>query len=94
MIEFTTWDILRNLLLATRWTILLSLVSFVGGGAVGLILLFLRIGKRNGAARVAVEILHRALPGHAAADAALPGLLRPRRSSASTCRPGWPPALR
>src|SRR4029434_647973 len=29
MIEFTVWDILRNLLLATRWTILLSLVSFI-----------------------------------------------------------------
>jgi polar amino acid transport system permease protein len=47
MIEFSTWDILRNLLLATRWTILLSLVSFVGGGAVGLLLLFLRISKRK-----------------------------------------------
>ena len=47
MIEFSTWDILRNLLLATRWTILLSLVSFAGGGAVGLCLLFLRISKRK-----------------------------------------------
>ncbi|ANM20927.1 amino acid ABC transporter permease domain-containing protein (plasmid) [Rhizobium sp. N541] len=47
MIEFTFWDILRNLLLATRWTILLSLVSFAGGGAVGLGLLFLRISKRK-----------------------------------------------
>jgi polar amino acid transport system permease protein len=47
MIEFTLWDILRNLLLATRWTILLSLVSFIGGGAVGLGLLFLRISKRK-----------------------------------------------
>ncbi|MDH6268134.1 polar amino acid transport system permease protein [Rhizobium sp. SG_E_25_P2] len=45
MIEFTTWDILRNLLLATRWTILLSIVSFVGGGLVGGILLFMRIGR-------------------------------------------------
>ncbi len=47
MIEFTLWDILRNLLLATRWTVLLSLVSFIGGGAVGLGLLFLRISKRK-----------------------------------------------
>jgi polar amino acid transport system permease protein len=47
MIEFTTWDIIRNLLLATRWTVLLSLVSFVGGGTVGLLLLFLRISKRK-----------------------------------------------
>jgi polar amino acid transport system permease protein len=45
VIEFTTWDILRNLLLATRWTIVLSIVSFVGGGLVGVILLFMRIGK-------------------------------------------------
>ena len=45
MTEFTLWDILRNLLLATRWTIVLSLVSFVGGGLVGLLLLFMRIGR-------------------------------------------------
>ena len=36
MIEFTFWDIVRNLLLAARWTVLLSLVAFVGGGVVGL----------------------------------------------------------
>lgn len=45
MTEFTTWDILRNLLLATRWTLVLSLVSFVGGGLLGGLLLFLRIGR-------------------------------------------------
>ncbi len=45
MIEFTTWDIVRNLLLAARWTILLSLVAFAGGIAVGLAVLFLRISK-------------------------------------------------
>jgi polar amino acid transport system permease protein len=33
MIEFTLWDILRNLLLATRWTILLSLVSFIAASS-------------------------------------------------------------
>jgi polar amino acid transport system permease protein len=54
MIQFTTWDILRGLLLATRWTILLSLVSFAGGAIVGAILLFLRIGKRK-AGRIAVR---------------------------------------
>ena len=37
MIEFTFWDIVRNLLLAARWTVLLSLVAFVGGGIVGLV---------------------------------------------------------
>ncbi|KQQ46756.1 MULTISPECIES: amino acid ABC transporter permease [Rhizobium/Agrobacterium group] len=47
MIEFSTWDILRNLLLATRWTVLLSLVSFIGGAAVGLLLLFMRISKKK-----------------------------------------------
>ena len=36
MIEFTLWDIVRNLLLATRWTVLLSLAAFVGGASVGL----------------------------------------------------------
>ena len=51
MVEFTLWDILRNLLLATRWTIALSLVSFLGGGIVGALLLFLRIGGGT-AARV------------------------------------------
>ncbi len=54
MIQFTTWDILRGLLLAARWTILLSLVSFAGGAIVGAILLFLRIGKAT-AGRVAVR---------------------------------------
>ncbi|WP_028745899.1 amino acid ABC transporter permease [Rhizobium mesoamericanum] len=54
MIQFTTWDILRGLLLAARWTILLSLVSFAGGTIVGAILLFLRIGKAK-AGRVTVR---------------------------------------
>lgn len=47
MIQFTLWDILRNLLLATRWTLVLSVVSFIGGGIVGLALLFLRISARK-----------------------------------------------
>lgn len=42
MVDFTLWDILRNLLLAARWTIVLSLIAFVGGGVLGLILLVLR----------------------------------------------------
>ena len=45
MMTFTTWDILRNLLLAARWTILLSMVSFIGGGIVGGAVLFLRMAK-------------------------------------------------
>lgn len=43
--EFSTWDIARNLLLAARWTVLLSLVSFAGGGVAGLIVLLARIAR-------------------------------------------------
>ncbi len=45
MSPFTTWDILRNLLFAAEWTILLSLVAFVGGGVLGLLVLFARTGR-------------------------------------------------
>lgn len=54
MNDFTTWDIVRNLLLAARWTIVLSLVSFIGGGIVAGILLFLRIGSSR-AGRIFVQ---------------------------------------
>ena len=53
MTEFTTWDILRNLLLAARWTIVLSLVSFVGGGIVGGLILFARTARSTWLRRVA-----------------------------------------
>lgn len=43
MVDFTLWDILRNLLLAARWTIGLSLIAFVGGGLVGMALLCTRL---------------------------------------------------
>jgi len=49
MVDFTLWDIVRNLLLAVRWTVLLSLIAFVGGGIVGLALLVARIAKLPGA---------------------------------------------
>jgi polar amino acid transport system permease protein len=42
VVEFSLWDILRNLLLAARWTVLLSIIAFIGGGLVGLALLVLR----------------------------------------------------
>ena len=45
MNDFSFWVILSNLLLATRWTILLSLVAFACGGVVGLALLFARVSK-------------------------------------------------
>jgi len=43
MYEFTLWDIARNLLLAMRWTIGLSLIAFIGGGLVGALLVVLRL---------------------------------------------------
>lgn len=51
MIEFSLWDILRNLLLALRWTVGLSLIAFAGGGVVGLLLLVARIARVPGAGR-------------------------------------------
>ena len=48
MVEFTVWDIFRNLLLAARWTISLSLIAFVGGGLVALLLLVARLSKAKG----------------------------------------------
>jgi polar amino acid transport system permease protein len=45
VVEFSLWDIVRNLLLAGRWTVGLSLIAFVGGAVVGLLLLLLRLSK-------------------------------------------------
>jgi polar amino acid transport system permease protein len=49
MVDFSLWDIFRNLLLAGRWTVALSLVAFVGGGLVGLALLLARLARLRGA---------------------------------------------
>lgn len=43
MEQFTTLDIFQNLLLAARWTVLLSLIAFIGGGIVAGILLVFRM---------------------------------------------------
>ena len=51
MVDFTVWDIFRNLLLAARWTVLLSLVAFAGGGLVGMALLLARLARLRGAER-------------------------------------------
>jgi polar amino acid transport system permease protein len=51
VIEFPLWDIVRNLLLAARWTVMLSIVAFIGGGLVGLLILFLRISSMNALSR-------------------------------------------
>ena len=57
MVDFSLWDILRNLLLAARWTVALSLIAFVGGGIVGALLLFARVaGGRVAARAVAVYV--------------------------------------
>lgn len=49
MVDFSLWDIVRNLLLAARWTVALSAIAFVGGGLVGLALLVARIARWPGA---------------------------------------------
>ena len=51
MTTFTDWDIIRNLLLAGRWTVALSLIAFLGGAGVGLGLLLLRLARLPGAER-------------------------------------------
>ena len=48
MVDFSVWDIFRNLLLAARWTVGLSLIAFIGGGIVGLLLLVARLSKARG----------------------------------------------
>ncbi|MBT9382950.1 amino acid ABC transporter permease [Pseudooceanicola sp. CBS1P-1] len=45
MTQFTLSAIVMALIHATGWTVVLSLVSFAGGGLLGLVLLFARIGK-------------------------------------------------
>src|SRR4051812_27331809 len=48
MVEFSVWDIFRNLLLAARWTVGLSLIAFIGGGLVATLLLVARLLKAKG----------------------------------------------
>ena len=47
MQEFTLSNILSNLLLATRWTIALSAIAFVGGGIVGFLVMLMRISPNK-----------------------------------------------
>jgi polar amino acid transport system permease protein len=47
MTSFTLWDIFRNLLMAARWTVVLALVTFLLGGTLGLIIMFMRTGRSN-----------------------------------------------
>lgn len=57
--QFTTWDIVRNLLEGGKWTLLLSLVAFVLGGVTALVIVFLRISPNRwlrGVARIWIEL--------------------------------------
>lgn len=52
MVQFSLWDIFSFLFGAMRWTVLLSLMAFAGGGLVGLGLLLLRFSQLRGAGMV------------------------------------------
>ncbi len=47
MLEFTFSIIFENLLLAARWTVVLSLIAFVSGGIVGLFVLIARVSHNR-----------------------------------------------
>ncbi len=47
MVDFSLWDIVSNLLDAAKWTVLLSLIAFLGGGLVGVPLLVMRVSGRQ-----------------------------------------------
>ncbi|MDB9511569.1 amino acid ABC transporter permease [Kamptonema animale CS-326] len=47
MQEFTLSNIFTNLLLATRWTIALSAIAFIGGGIVGFLVMLMRISPNK-----------------------------------------------
>jgi polar amino acid transport system permease protein len=52
--SFSTWDVIRNLLLSVPWTLFLSAIAFFGGTVLGLILLVLRIMRPNSVGRIIV----------------------------------------
>lgn len=45
MPQFSYWDILRNLIYAGELTVMLSLIAFIGGGIVGMVLLLARVWR-------------------------------------------------
>ncbi|WJG23917.1 amino acid ABC transporter permease [Vibrio furnissii] len=47
MMQLTDWDIFRSLLMAARWTVALSLIAFVGGGLLGLLITLLRSTRHS-----------------------------------------------
>lgn len=50
--SFTFWDIVHALLMALRWTVVMSLAGFVFGGLVGLVVMWLRLSGNAVARRV------------------------------------------
>ena len=59
MVEFSVWDISRNLLFAARWTLVLSAIAMLGGATVAFTLLVLRLvnyGLINKAIIIFVEL--------------------------------------
>ncbi|GLU30460.1 amino acid ABC transporter permease [Trinickia caryophylli] len=59
MIEFSFEQIVANLLLAARWTIVLSIVSFAAGGLAGFVLLLARVSPSRvlrGLAKLYIEV--------------------------------------
>jgi polar amino acid transport system permease protein len=52
MVHFTLWDMVRDLLLAARWTLALSLIAFSGGGLAGALLLLARLRGGTVATRI------------------------------------------
>jgi len=57
--DFTLWDIVRNLLAGLQWTLLLSLVAFLCGGLAGLLVMLARISDNRtlrGLARGYIEL--------------------------------------
>jgi polar amino acid transport system ATP-binding protein len=59
MSDFSLWDIVRNLLTGLQWTLLLSLVAFIGGGVIGLLVMAMRISHKafpRNVARTYIEL--------------------------------------
>jgi polar amino acid transport system permease protein len=59
MSDFTSLDIFQNLLLAARWTVLLSIIAFIGGGIVAGILILIRMANNpflSGLVKIYVEV--------------------------------------
>ncbi|STS10630.1 amino ABC transporter, permease protein, 3-TM region, His/Glu/Gln/Arg/opine family [Ewingella americana] len=91
MSDFSLWDIYRNLLLALRWTVGLSLIAFIGGGIVGAILLVMRLSHRRWLQTIRGD-LRQPVSGHAAVDAAVFDLLRTGAVLALIPPRWWQPA--